>query len=239
MAIPLVIDHRERHAALPALLLRDEAFETSFDHLPLGDYRLDERFLVERKGLIDLTRSIKDGRLFRQALRLANGEPRGLILLEGTGADLARSAMSREAIQGALITLTLFLGLPILRARNAEESAHLLRLIARQGRAFASGAHPRLAKRPKGKRALQLHILQGLPGVGPTRADRLLERFGSVEEVFAAGVERLIETEGVGEETARRIRWAVREEGAGYSVAREEHEESRNADDSIRKHRGS
>lgn len=221
MGIPLIIDHRERHAPLPAILQRSSEFDTVFDQLPLGDYRVDERFLVERKTPIDLIRSIKDGRLFRQAVRLANAGPRGLILLEGTTADLARSAMSREAIQGALITLTVLLGLPLLRARNTEESAHLLLLLARQGRTVASGAHPRPAKRPKGKRALQLHILQGLPGIGPSRAARLLERFGSVEEVLTAGVERLIETEGIGEETARRIRWAVREEAAGYRVGRE------------------
>ncbi|GAB6040155.1 ERCC4 domain-containing protein [Endothiovibrio diazotrophicus] len=218
-SFPIVIDHRERAGPLPQILRRDPAFETTLAHLPLGDYLIDERFLVERKTLPDLTQSIKDGRLFRQALRLIEAEPRGVVLLEGTGGDLARSAMSREAIQGALITLTVFFGLPLLRARDAAESARLLGLLARQGRAFAEGAVPRQGKRPKNRRALQLHLLQGLPGIGPTRAARLLERFGSVEAVFAAESALLTETDGIGEETARRIRWAVREAAAGYCVS--------------------
>ena len=216
--ISCAIDHREQAGPLPAILSRDPDFEVTVECLSVGDYRVDERFLVERKTLPDLTQSIKDGRLFRQTARLAASDLRGILLLEGIGSDLTRSAMAREAIQGALITLTVFYGLPLLRARDAEESARLLSLLARQGRAFTQGAFPRHAKRPKGRRALQLHILQGLPGIGPARAARLLERFGGVEAVLAAAPERLAEVEGIGEEIARRIRWAVREEAAGYDV---------------------
>ena len=157
-----------------------------------------------------------NGRLFRQAIRLAKHERRGVILLEGGARNLGECRMSREAIQGALITLTVFLGLPLLRARDADESARLLELPARQGRCVAEGSMARPAKRPKNRRALQLHILQSLPGIGPTRAARLLKRFGSVEAVLAAEAAQLEEVAGVGRETARRIRWAVRETSARY-----------------------
>jgi ERCC4-type nuclease len=81
--------------------------------------------------------------------------------------------MRREALQGALITVGLFFGLPILRARDGEESARLMLYAARQGRAFAGGALPRRGERPKGKRKTQLAILQSLPGVGAERAEKL------------------------------------------------------------------
>ena len=88
--------------------------------------------------------------------------------------------MSWESIQGALVTVTLFFGIPILRTYTPEETAQTMLIAARQANTVATGALPRHGYRPLGKRARQLFILQGLPGVGPGRAGRLLERFGNV-----------------------------------------------------------
>lgn len=135
--------------------------------LPVGDYLVDEALLFERKTLLDLVASIKDGRLFAQGLRLANASCRAALILEGGSQALAQSGMRREAIQGALVSLTLFLGIPLLRSMNADETASLILFAARQGRTFAAGALPRKGKRPRGKPRVQNRILQGLPGVGP------------------------------------------------------------------------
>jgi ERCC4-type nuclease len=114
-------------------------------------------------------------------------------------------------MQGALITVSVFYGLAVLRARDAAETARLLAYLGRQARRIASGALPRPGYRPKGRRARQLFVLQGLPGVGPGRAARLLDRFGSVEGVAVASAAELGEVNGIGETTAERIRWALEE----------------------------
>jgi ERCC4-type nuclease len=124
--------------------------------------------------------------------------------------------MRRKAFQGALVTVSVFIGLPILRTRSAAESADTLLSIARQGRSVAAGALPRRGQRPKNKRALQLHLLQGLPGVGPKRAACLLERFGNVADMVGADVQELAEVAGIGGQTARRIKWAVEESASTY-----------------------
>jgi ERCC4-type nuclease len=214
----IVVDDREAPGAVLEALRRDESVHLSVQRLPVGDYRVDDALLFERKTLPDLVASIKDGRLFAQGLRLTRAPLRAAIILEGRSQELADSRMRREAIQGALVTLTLFLGIPLLRSMDPEETAGLILLAARQGRAHASGLLPRKGTRPRGKSRVQGRILQGLPGVGPERARRLLERFGTIEDVFTASADALASVPGIGKATAEAIRWAVEEPHALYGM---------------------
>lgn len=89
---------------------------------------------------------------------------------------------------------------------------------ARQARAWSTGALPRRTRRPKGKRRAQLQMLQGLPGIGPGRAGRLLDTFGSVEAVLTASSHELIAVDGIGATTSDAIRWLVSEGPAQYRL---------------------
>jgi ERCC4-type nuclease len=217
--IQITADDREQQSGIPELLSTQPGVEVHIERLPLGDYLIDDAILFERKTLIDLTESIKDGRLFRQGLRLAAAPCRVALLLEGRAGDLARSGMSRESIQGALVTLTLFFGVPLLRAFAPEESARMMLYAARQGRAITTA---RIARpgglRRRGKRRIQQALLQGLPGIGPERAARLIDRFGSVEAVLTADAKALAEVRGIGRTTAAAIRWAVEDQAADYAA---------------------
>ena len=217
--VPIVIDDRERASPLPAELARTGVFALEVKRLALGDYLVDGRFLFERKTLPDLALSIQDGRLFGQALRLVQSPLRAALILEGTAADLDGLGMRWEAMQGALVTVTLFIGLPLLRCRTPAETARTFEFVARQGRTVAGGALPRRGRRPRGKAAWQRYLLQGLPGIGPARAARLLERFGTVEAVVAADAAALAAVPGIGRNTARALRWAVEEPRADYGIS--------------------
>ncbi|MDB5967579.1 MAG: hypothetical protein JWQ90_29 [Hydrocarboniphaga sp.] len=207
--MPLILDDRECRGPLPDALAASGAFDVEIRRLALGDCLVDGALLFERKTLPDLAASIKEGRLFSQALRLARARWPAALVLEGTAGDLARSEMRWEAIQGALINVSLFIGLPILRSRSALETARTMLYAAEQNRAVVMGGLTRRGRRPKGKAALQSYILQGLPGVGPERAAQLLARFGSVEAVVSADAEVLTSVAGIGSQTARRLRWAL------------------------------
>jgi len=216
-AFTILIDDRESKAGVVDALRRDPQAVVRLQRLPVGDYLLDDSFLFERKTLVDLAASIKDGRLFRQGLRLASASARGVVILEGSSRDLAQSRMRREAIQGALVTLTLSFGIPLLRSANSDETAALILLAARQGRAHAIGSLPRPGRRPRGKPRIQSRVLQGLPGVGPERAKRLIDHFGSVEGVMAATASELAAAPGIGKGIAGAIRWAVEEPPVAYN----------------------
>ncbi len=217
MRFSVIADDRECRGSVLEHLRSSACFDLVVQRLSVGDYRVDNRFLFERKTLPDLILSIESGRLFSQALRLAEIEGlRPALVLEGTFKDLQGCGMAWEAIQGALVTVSLFVGLPVLRTRSPEETVRTFLYAARQGRNIVQGALQRRGHRPKGKVALQRYLLQGLPGVGPQRAARLLDRFGSVQAVLSAAQDELAAVAGIGRHTAQRLRWAVSESPGHY-----------------------
>jgi len=212
----IVADDREPESVVHALR-NMPGIELSVRRLKTGDYLADGRLVVERKTLLDFARSIIQGRLFRQAERLASSKIPAMIILEGKGADLAGTGLSREAFQGALISLSLIFGLPVLRSRDPAETARLINYAGDQISRAASDAIHRPGLRPKGKRGLQLYILQSLPGIGPRKARNLLKFFGSVDAVFRAEAPTLSQVHGIGRKTADGIRWAVEEARGKYA----------------------
>lgn len=206
----IIVDDRECRSPVVGCLERMPDVEVVVRRLPVGDYQVDEAVVVERKTLADLAASIVDGRLFRQAGRLSRTAMRPALILEAMPSAVERSGISREALQGTLASISIVFGIAVLRAGTPEETARLLRYTAQQIGRCSSGAVKRCGwRRPSQKRRLQLYILQGLPGVGPARAERLLDTFGSVEAVISAECEELTEVHGMGSVTAQAIRSAV------------------------------
>ena len=202
----ILCDDRERGSEVIAELRKLPNVDVTVRRLRVGDYLIDGRVLVERKTVRDLAISIIDGRLFQQAVRLVRAAPgRTLLLVEGDRQTLAASGVRREAWQGALVTLGVMLGIPVLRARDAAETARILRYSADQVRRVVTGAVRRAGYRPKRLRGRQLFVLQGLPGVGPERAARLLDACGSVAGVFTADEAALRRVRGIGARTAAAI----------------------------------
>jgi ERCC4-type nuclease len=207
--LPVVIDHRERGSRVPEALARLEAFELSFECLKLGDYVVAGRLLIERKTVSDFGASIRDGRLFRQARQLANSATPHILILEGTGADMAASRMTRESIQGALISISLIFGIPVLRSLDPDETARLILYSTRQLWGPTRQGFSRGVKVSGRKKRAQISLLQSLPEVGPVRALALLEEFGSIQALCCASSEELRRANGIGAHTADLIRWVV------------------------------
>ena len=137
------------------------------------------------------------------------------VRMQGSGLYKYDSAsMAAQAIAQDFVTL--ILGIPVLRSKDTAETANLIVYIGRQIESIACGGLHRQGYRPKGKRKRQLFILQGLPGVGPQRAGRLLDRFGSVEAAISASSSELQSVDGFGKSIADKIKWSVSERMSPY-----------------------
>ena len=217
----VIADDREGKSRIIQYLKKSKNVSIEICRLPVGDYLVDNQLIFERKTLNDFALSIIDGRIFKQANRLVNSKYKCILILEGTGKELTETGVRRESIQGALITVSIVLGIPVLRSKDPSETARLIIYTTRQIKTIVKGPVQRSGWRPKGKRKKQLFILQGLPDVGSARAVRLLNAFGSVEAVMTATTEELKSVEGIGLYTAERIKWAISEKILPYGVVTE------------------
>jgi len=212
----IVADDREQQAGVIDALRGIPDVVVDIGRLDIGDYLLDSRVLFERKTLDDLAVSVVDGRLFRQACLLASSPYQPVLVMEGSSATKTVKNVSREAIQGALITLSVFLNIPILRSIDSSETARIIRYTGNQLERVADGGIHRPGYRPKGKHKRQLFILQGLPGIGPKRAQCLLDTFGSIQAIVSADEDALSGVPGLGRKTVTAIRDIVRESRVPY-----------------------
>ena len=204
--VQIVVDDREWPSGVIAELEKADRVVVKIEHLSVGDYCVDGAVLIERKTAADFAQSLIDGRLFSQAGRLSTSPLRPAYIIEGTGAKWAELSVSREALQGALVTLMLIFDVPVFRSLDPADSVRLIFYIGTQlVRLRDPGYVPNRQAKAKRKKTRQLRILQSLPGIGADRAKRLLERFKTVRACFAASPTELLEVEGIGPKIAAAI----------------------------------
>lgn len=133
----ITVDHRESSSSLVKELV-SSGFKVKLEQLPVGDYLLGNRILVERKTCDDFSKSIIDGRLFKEVKDLKQNSTNPLLLIEGENIYMG-SALSGEAIRAAFISIMIDFNIPILWAKNGQETALLFKTIARRELLKAEG----------------------------------------------------------------------------------------------------
>jgi ERCC4-type nuclease len=208
--VRIIADDRERSAGVIEVLDAMEDVQLSIERLSLGDYLVEKTLVVERKTVPDLGLSILDGRLFRQVGRLARAPAmRPCLIVEGAAEEFDRAAISRPALQGALITATLIFGLPILYSNEPAETARLLRIAARQLHRREARGPQRFGPKSGSDRRIRMLMLEAVPDIGPVRAAALVDAFGTIEAIATASVRDLATTPGVGPVIAERLKRIV------------------------------
>src|SRR6201993_3843105 len=159
--IQMVVDDRERPSGVVAELENLGGVVVKIEHLALGDYCIDGAVLIERKTAADFAQSLIDGRLFGQAGRMAASSMRPAYILDGRRVEWFGLGVSREALQGALVTLMLIFDVPVFRSSDPAESARLILYIGSQlVRLRDPGYVPYRQAKAKRKKTAQIRILQ-------------------------------------------------------------------------------
>jgi ERCC4-related helicase len=200
------VDSREREMGK---LLEGLGLEITLKNLEVGDYILSDRLAVERKTADDFVQSIIDPErnLFRQISDLSRTYDRPVLILEGR--DLYTRQMNPASIRGALASIAVDYGVPIIPTENQEETATVIALLAARER--KEGREPKVHghKTARTLKEQQEYLISAIPSIGPAVAKNLLKHFGSIEKVMTASQEELQQVEMVGPKIAERIRELV------------------------------
>ena len=184
--------------------------------LEVGDYIVSRRVCVERKTVSDFVNSIVDKRLFQQAKDLSENFERPIIIVEGAEDVFSQRNVHPNAIRGAIASLIIDFGLPIIQTDDGEETAHMVYYLARreqEERDIEVALRGKRSGLTEGQQ--QEFLVEGLPMVGPKLAKSLLREFGSVEGVFTADECELKKVPKVGDKKAKAIREIVSKQYAG------------------------
>jgi DNA excision repair protein ERCC-4 len=186
--IEIVADHRENQSRVWEYLSTFPEIRLRWKDLSTGDYIVEQGAIFERKTASDFATSLFDQRLFSQAKRLAEQPLRAALIIEGGPDDWNMLGVRRQALQGALITLTLIFDLPVFRSRDPKETAQILAYAGHQFARLRDDLPRYRIYKAKRKRTQELRLLATLPTVGSDRAYRLLDYFGSAQACITATV---------------------------------------------------
>lgn len=182
----IVVDCREKR------LLEILAGDATAAQLPVGDVLISGSLLLERKTLLDLVASIKDGRWHDQLARMRQfcdlAGNRAAIVVEGLdGCDPVIGGFPARSVHSALYGAFVRDGVSFFKTRDTNETAelcrHLLNVVESGKLPSAQAGSPILRKRaslferPEEVAKAQLRIV---PGVSARISTELMRDFKSL-----------------------------------------------------------
>jgi len=186
----IIIDYREKNSLVPAILTR-LGFETELIELKVADY-LVKGVAIERKTVEDFWGSIINKRLVRQLEELQQYEKK-LLIIEGIDEKDIYSRINENAIRGFILSVLLKHNVPIIFSKNAEDTAKYIAVLANKQENIDS-INP--SKKILNKKDRAKYILESFEGIGPKKAELLLDELKSLRNIFSASKDILEERLG-------------------------------------------
>lgn len=206
-AVSITVDSREGRARTADALARLPGVTVEVLEMPIGDYAC-KNIVVERKDGPDFVASILDGRLFAQVELMSAAYEVPVVIVEGDPYQTI-SAIERVSVTGAISWLAVLSGVQLVYSTSTANTVELIHRMAIHATHGLGYIPPFRGNKPKLDRVVARYLVEGLPGVGPTTAEALIEHFGSAGSVFKADEKALQQVRGVGATMARKIRAAL------------------------------
>jgi Fanconi anemia group M protein len=191
----IIIDYREKNSLVASELIK-LGFEIEFKELKVADYLINH-IAIERKTVSDFISSMINGRLTKQLEELQQYEDK-LLLIEGFEerelySDDSQKGVSSNAVRGFLLSILLKHKIPIIFAKNSEDTARFIDVLSRKKE---KESPLNVTKKSLDKRERLQFILEGFPGIGPKTAKKLLEKFKTLRNISNVPIEEITQVIG-------------------------------------------
>ena len=178
----IIVDFREKNSLVVSELV-SLGVNVKFEQLSVGDYMVG-KIIVERKTFSDLIFSMIDRRLSSQLINLKDHDNKLLIVEKNDNNSNSPSKIHPNAIKGLFLSSVLDYGVPIIFSQSASDTANfLLLLLKRLSKNYKSSSFRPHANKLSDDERLKF-VLEGFSGVGPVKAERLLESFGNIKNII-------------------------------------------------------
>ncbi len=209
--IKVLVDYREKNSLVPAELIH-LGLEVEFMELKIGDY-LVNNVAIERKTVSDFLSSMLNKRILRQLEELQQYENK-LLIIEGLEEqelynDKNEEGINPNSIRGFLLSIALKHRIPIIFAKDSQDTARFISVIAKKKEVESS---LNVNKKSLSSNERMQFILEGFPGIGPKTARKLLVEFKTLNNIFTASNEILQKAIGKKADIFKLIREEYKEE---------------------------
>jgi len=188
--------------------LVEEGFKVEASDLESADVLISPRVAVAVRSVDQFIREIQDESILSTLGRLKHEFLHPILIVQGESQGEGAQA-GNAAVFDALSALLSEYHMPVLSTHDERETVSAIASLHKQEAAKQSG-EKRLVQSTLDLTSRQRFLVQGLPNVSATLAQRLLERFGSVKGIADANVEELMEVEGIGKVIAEGIHTVLR-----------------------------
>lgn len=219
MSMQVMIDDREKQDRIKKAVeyYTDKEYEVFVTENIYGDYifhdtctNLDVAF--EYKTLEDFISSIQDNRVFNQALNQSNHFEYHFVIVVGTDQEKSKVIRDKQRYTGNYVTNEQFYGAyaslvnvtSLIQVPNEKIAFMVMGKVAEK----CCSKKPVVKRfvKSRGSPALRL-LTNNITGIGYITAERICAELGlySIENVFDIGMEDLLQVDGVGVKTAKKI----------------------------------
>lgn len=190
----ILTDLHEKQSLVPAELI-DLGAEVNFTHLKVADYIIGN-VAIERKTVGDFINSMINRRLLRQLEELKQFDKR-LLIIEGIEEQELYNdnpeGMHGNSIRGMLLYILLEASCPIIFTKDYEDTAKFIYLIAKRMEKKKTPLSLHSKKKNLSFKEQKQYIIESFPNIGPTKAKKLLKKFGTIKNILNSSEEELKE----------------------------------------------
>lgn len=186
--------------------LADAGFSPRVDDLEGADIAVSSRVAIAFRTVDTFIAQVSDGSITKSLAGLSDRYTHPILIVQGEaeGKGFKEGNVAAYDFLGSLMS---GLGMTVLSTRDASETVSAIASLYKEEARDKAGKGRQTTLDPSEGR---MFLVQGLPNVSATIAQRLLKRFGSPERVREATARELAEVDGIGRVIAAGVHTALR-----------------------------